>query len=759
MIKLWHISDPHLSFNNRYEIQKPMDQRTWSVGSPNYVGYLEKIMDMGKNDISNSDFTIITGDLTHERKNRDAVHCMNWLRENINGTIVVIRGNHDQKIDFAKLRMEFTGTRFFFIDEGEIMSLGPYTFGCYSDHVKEEKKIDKQKYLHMAMEIVKQSHAKKTTPVMLSHYPVDIATAKHIGQIGIKAYLSGHVHCTKGQMPGGNDWSWYNETARPTDDQTFGTCTFSTGTTDVLLQKHGKIFKHMESLDQNIISDKQTNSLTQAAAQAFQCSPKFVGKFEKEDPLNKSNIVCGFVCRKKGAMQGSLFITHVNGVRCEPQLIYGTPKLQYPYKDTTTRQYLNLKADKVWISEKWNGMNVVFYKYFDAHGRIYISAKSKGTPFLSDGDYGNFLSLTKEALEFSGDYMTEDLHHNLMLLLDEEIQSISMELCGSKEPHLVKYNFDLDLKPLFVTYMDGNIKPFQDPSYGSLISNQNIAQSCQTLQDDDLKLNEQYRTANNLPLKYEFEHFTVEGKVLYLLNSDGHLIDRTMYKVKPTDIEEVHWGSFDKNMEKRVIEAMKKIGIAEEAVSESTLQSELDMGDKEWSRFGKPVMQYIETLQKQDEVDNREVLVLVGLPGSGKSTVANLLVDKGYTRINQDELGSRNKCKGAMVQAIKSGNKVVIDRVNFNKQQRASWIDLARKLGVLNIRCVWLGFDKDTCKGRIANRTDHPTIKDAETGNRVIDKFDKLFENPDTAEGFVNLEVCNNGSASDIVNRITGGLV
>lgn len=755
MIKVWHISDVHLSFNNRYEIKKPMDQRSWSVGSPNYVGYLEKIAEFGKNNISNSDFVVVTGDLTHDRKQKDAVYCMNWLRANINGTIIVIRGNHDLAINFAKLRMEFNGPRFYFLDEGEIISIGPYTFGCFSDHVDKDETVDEQRYLHMGMEIVKQSHAKKTVPVMLSHYPVRTHIAEKLGSIGLKAYLSGHIHCTKGNMPGGNDWSWYDKNAKPTDDKTIGTCFFSTGTTDVLLQKHGQIFKQIECLDQDIVSKKQTNTLTQHAAQAFKCNPKFVSKFEREDPLNKGNIVCGFVCRKKGPMQGSLFITHVHGVRCESQLVYGTPKLEYPYENTNSKKFMQLDADQVYIAEKWNGMNVAFYKYFDAHGNIYITAKSKGTPFLADGDFGNFLTLTREALNFNGEYMTEDLHPDLMLLLDEDIQSISFELCGRKEPHLVKYNFDLALKPLFVTFNDGNIKPYQDPASGAMISNQNIEQSCKKLQAADLQTNQQYRAQNGLPHRYEYEHFAVEGKVLYLLDSEGYLKDRTMYKIKPSDIEEVHWQSFDKTMQGRVREAVKKIETAEEKVTEATLQQELDMGPKEWSRFGRSVMQYYDILQKQDEEDNREVIVLVGLPCSGKSTVAEKLVAKGYSRICQDELGSRNKCKGAMVEAVKKGNKVIIDRVNFDRQQRASWIDLAHKLGVMNVRCVWLNVDKDTCKSRLKGRTNHPTIKDEQTGVHVIDKFDKLFEEPKLDEGFANIEVYDNIDVDDIVKKVT----
>ena len=45
--------------------------------------------------------------------------------------------------------------------------------------------------------------------------------------------------------------------------------------------------------------------------------------------------------------------------------------------------------------------------------------------------------------------------------------------------------------------------------------------------------------------RYEHDHFITEGCVLYLLDSNGRLINRTMYKIKPEDVEEVHWAQFD----------------------------------------------------------------------------------------------------------------------------------------------------------------------------------------------------------------------
>jgi hypothetical protein len=61
-------------------------------------------------------------------------------------------------------------------------------------------------------------------------------------------------------------------------------------------------------------------------------------------------------------MIGSLYITEVSGVTLsKPQLIYGSPKLSYPYKKGTT-DYLesfergNDSIISYYLSQKWNGL-------------------------------------------------------------------------------------------------------------------------------------------------------------------------------------------------------------------------------------------------------------------------------------------------------------------------------------------------------------------------------------------------------------------
>jgi predicted kinase len=91
------------------------------------------------------------------------------------------------------------------------------------------------------------------------------------------------------------------------------------------------------------------------------------------------------------------------------------------------------------------------------------------------------------------------------------------------------------------------------------------------------------------------------------------------------------------------------------------------------------------------------MILLVGLPGSGKSTFAQSLVasmPNKFCRINQDELKSRPKCERRLKQVLSvsptSSSQSqpeekhrrlcpIIDRCNFDAQQRRTWYRLAEE--------------------------------------------------------------------------------
>ncbi|KAG2378678.1 hypothetical protein C9374_007826 [Naegleria lovaniensis] len=381
------------------------------------------------------------------------------------------------------------------------------------------------------------------------------------------------------------------------------------------------------------------------AADFFHVSNKQAKPFEIVDPFNPSNTLKGFICRKDGPFGGSLFITHVNQVKLnEPQKIYGVPKLLYPYVDKKNSDDLEEfegaeeivpKKKKVpgsckykssfqtddnivafALTNKWNGTNILFFKYYDNSGQMFVSAKTKGSATLSDTQFGDFFALTKEAL-FGKNHSerTLDISHPPEVLHEffkrPEIQSISCELCGIKEPHLVKYDFDIALKPLFMQFKSGgNIEPIIDPNdtHQQLFEFVNFADMCHICkerQKHDFALNDEYRKKNNLEIRYEYNHFATEGAVLYILTKPNRLLgqynfgndwigvsNRKLYKIKPKDIEEVHWGTFGEKQKSLVEIAVKKLRLREKEFSKDSLREELDIGPKEFKRYQNDILQY-----------------------------------------------------------------------------------------------------------------------------------------------------------------------
>ena len=84
----------------------------------------------------------------------------------------------------------------------------------------------------------------------------------------------------------------------------------------------------------------------------------------------------------------------------------------------------------------------------------------------------------------------------------------------------------------------------------------------------------------------------------------------------------------------------------------------------------------------------REIVLLVAPPGTGKSTLARRF--QGYTIVNQDTLKTLEKCKQRAQDALVSQRvSVVVDNTNMEQKTRQEWITLAQRLQV-TIRAVQL---------------------------------------------------------------------
>jgi aryl-alcohol dehydrogenase-like predicted oxidoreductase/predicted kinase len=89
--------------------------------------------------------------------------------------------------------------------------------------------------------------------------------------------------------------------------------------------------------------------------------------------------------------------------------------------------------------------------------------------------------------------------------------------------------------------------------------------------------------------------------------------------------------------------------------------------------------------------DDAEVVLVMGIPGAGKTRVAEDYVALGYERLNRDERGgSLAELADALDDALQSGDRrVVLDNTYLTRASRSHVIEAAARHGT-RARCVWV---------------------------------------------------------------------
>lgn len=127
-----------------------------------------------------------------------------------------------------------------------------------------------------------------------------------------------------------------------------------------------------------------------------------------------------------------------------------------------------------------------------------------------------------------------------------------------------------------------------------------------------------------------------------------------------------------------------------------------------------------------------KLTLLVGPPGSGKSTMAKNRAadDATLVYVNQDSQGGEHM--DIFFEAVASGRDILIDRMNFNKQQRAKYLDYAKfKNPAYETEIVVLHQPYSVCLERVRARFgNHETINEEKSARGALATFFTKYERP-----------------------------
>lgn len=147
---------------------------------------------------------------------------------------------------------------------------------------------------------------------------------------------------------------------------------------------------------------------------------------------------------------------------------------------------------------------------------------------------------------------------------------------------------------------------------------------------------------------------------------------------------------------------------------------------------------------KQEEIelpgplDTQEIVVFVGLPASGKSTLYRKRFSS-YAHINRDLMGTKEKCLRAAETALGQGQSIVVDNTNPAIADRKPYIELARFKGI-PVRCLLLETSRE-----VSEHNNFVRVKETEGAIRRIpgvayNMYNKKFQEPSTDEGFETVD-------------------
>jgi len=207
---------------------------------------------------------------------------------------------------------------------------------------------------------------------------------------------------------------------------------FSADTGEITIEQQRKAF-----VQNNTREFVDSNLTKEEASEMIGAKSKNLQPFDITTPQGHN--VVGFICMQLDNRLGCLVIDKVNGEHTK-QVVFGMPKTRYPYG---ANGVINIPTGPIQITAKLDGTNITFYPLKNAKGDIIeIVPKVRRNAMCGPSPVDptiNYLDLSLDMLQ---------RHPAISKCILETGYSISTELYGYKNPHMVAYSNPLDIRIL-----------------------------------------------------------------------------------------------------------------------------------------------------------------------------------------------------------------------------------------------------------------------------------------------------------------------